>query len=785
MKILKVIHGYPPRYNAGSEVYSQTLCQELAERHEVHVFTRQEDNFEPDYTLHSEMDPTDPRVILHVINMPKTRNQTRYRHEAIDHCFDGIISRIQPDVVHVGHLNHLSTSILEVTAKRDIPLIYTLHDYWLMCPRGQFIQRNSEIPWQICDGQDDAKCAQQCYQGFFSGSPEESKSDLAYWKEWVGNRMDHIRKIGSLVDYFIAPSQYLLNRYRDEFGLEESKLIYMDYGFERDRLQNRSRKEGEPFVFGYIGTHIPAKGIQDLIQAFSQLKQDCLLRIWGRPREDTQALKSIVSSFSKSTQDRIEWHPEYRNQEIVKDVFNHVDAIVVPSIWVENSPLVIHEALQVKVPVITADIGGMSEYVHHEKNGLLFSHRDVNSLAQQMGNLAKDPIWAKELGERGYLQSEDGNIPKIKDHIIEIENLYYQVLEDKGRSVAKKPGPWRITFDTNPDHCNFKCVMCECFSPHSNVKKERVAAGIPKREMSIDLIRKILEDSRGTPLREIIPSTMGEPLLYKDFEKIIDMCTEFDVKLNLTTNGSFPRKGAEEWAKLLIPVCSDIKISWNGATKETQEQIMLGSNWERDLNNLKTLIRIRNEHAAKGGNWCRITLQLTFLGTNVDELADIVRLGLSLGIDRIKGHHLWAHFKEIKTLSMRHNAEAIARWNIAAREAQEVAASHLLPNGKRILLENIYPLEESASVNLVADGICPFLGKEAWVDTTGRFNPCCAPDQERLSLGEFGNLNEKTMGEIWQESSYQKLRQNYLGHPLCISCNMRKSLQNPLDALST
>jgi glycosyltransferase involved in cell wall biosynthesis/MoaA/NifB/PqqE/SkfB family radical SAM enzyme len=774
MKILKIIHGYPPRYNAGSEVYSQTLCQGLADRHEVHVFTRQENNFESDYHLHTEIDPLDSRILLHVINMPKTRNQTRYRHEEIDRRFAGLLSRIQPDIVHVGHLNHLSTSIVDVAAKKDIPIVYTLHDYWLMCPRGQFIQRNSEIPWQLCDGQDDAKCAKQCFKGFFSGALEEADQDLSYWTAWVGNRMDHIRKISPLVDRFITPSQYLLKRYRDEFGLEENKLVYMDYGFDTERLKGRIRREGEPFVFGYIGTHIPAKGIQDLVQAFSHLEQDCKLRIWGRPREETENLKSIISTFSKSAQGRIEWMSEYRNQEIIKDVFNHVDAIVVPSIWVENSPLVIHEAQQARVPVITADIGGMSEYVHHEVNGLLFAHRDAISLAQQMERLVKDPKWAIKLGNRGYLQSKDGNIPEIKDHINNIESLYHEILEDKGKSVVKKPGPWRITFDTNPDHCNFKCVMCECFSPHSNVKKERVAAGIPKREMSIDLIRKILEESKGSPLREIIPSTMGEPLLYNDFEKIIDMCQEFGVKLNLTTNGSFPRKGAEEWAKLLIPVCSDIKISWNGATKETQEKIMLGSNWERDVSNLNTLIRIRDEHATRGENWCRITLQLTFLGTNVDELADIVRFGLSLGVDRIKGHHLWAHFKEIKTLSMRHNAEAIARWNIAAREAMEVAATQLLPNGKHILLENIYPLEESASVNLVSDGVCPFLGKEAWVDTTGRFNPCCAPDQERLSLGEFGNLNENTMEEIWQDSAYQDLRQNYLKHSLCISCNMRK-----------
>jgi glycosyltransferase involved in cell wall biosynthesis/MoaA/NifB/PqqE/SkfB family radical SAM enzyme len=779
MKILKVIHGYPPRYNAGSEVYSQTLCQGLADRHEVHVFTRQEDNFKPDFSLHTELDSYDPRILLHTVNIPKTRNANNYRPEAVDSCFSNLLSRIQPDIIHIGHLNHLSTGIVKVAAEKGIPQIYTLHDYWIMCPRGQFIQRNSKVPWQLCDSQEDEKCAQQCYRGFFSGASEDLGKDLAYWTDWVGRRMGHMRQISSLIDRFIAPSQYILKRYRDEFSLPGNKLIYLDYGFDRKRLEGRSRENpDETFTFGYVGTHIPAKGIQDLLQAFNVMTESCLLRIWGRSREDTQSLKNSAFSFDQNTQGRIEWRSEYRNQEIVKDVFNHIDAIIVPSIWIENSPLVIHEALQARLPVITADIGGMEEYVHHEKNGLLFAHRDINSLARQMDRLAQNPKWARQLGEKGYLQSVNGNIPDIEEHITHIESIYHQVLKENGKTATQKPGPWRITFDTNPDHCNFKCIMCECFSPYSPVQKERVAAGIPKREMSIDLIRKILEESRNTPLREIIPSTMGEPLLYKDFEKIIEMCEEFGVKLNLTTNGSFPRKGAEEWSKLLIPVCSDIKISWNGATKKTQEEIMIGSKWERGLDNLETLIRIRDAHAKQGGDWCRVTLQMTFLETNVDELIDIVRLGLSLGVDRIKGHHLWAHFKEIKTLSMRHSTDSIERWNKVAREAQELADTQLLPNGKRILLENIYPLEETATVNLVPDGICPFLGKEAWVDTTGRFNPCCAPDQERLSLGEFGNLYETSIEDIWQGPAYQNLRKTYLNHPLCISCNMRK----PLDA---
>lgn len=58
--------------------------------------------------------------------------------------------------------------------------------------------------------------------------------------------------------------------------------------------------------------------------------------------------------------------PKSRIEKILPEVFNKVDAIVVPSIWLENSPLVIHEALQAGVLVITANVGGMAEYIHHE-----------------------------------------------------------------------------------------------------------------------------------------------------------------------------------------------------------------------------------------------------------------------------------------------------------------------------------------------------------------------------------------------------------------------------------
>ena len=296
----------------------------------------------------------------------------------------------------------------------------------------------------------------------------------------------------------------------------------------------------------------------------------------------------------------MEWLPEYLNQGIVEEVFNRVDAIVVPSIWVENSPLVIHEAQQARVPVITADAGGMAEYVRHEVNGLLFEHRSYRSLAGQMQRFVDDPELARRLGQRGYAFRDDGDVAGISDHAREVERLYRLVLERRDSArIERHAGPWRITFDTNPDTCNLRCVMCEEHSPHSPLQSVRRREGKPRRLMPIELLRNVVAEAAAAGgLREIIPSTMGEPLLYEHFEDILALCSQYGVRLNLTTNGTFPRLGARAWAERIVPVASDVKISWKGATKTTQEAIMAGAHWESLLHNVRTFIAVRDRGCA-------------------------------------------------------------------------------------------------------------------------------------------------------------------------------------------
>ncbi len=430
MKIVKVIHGYPMLYNAGSEVYSQTICHGLAARgHEVHVFTREEDSFRPDGDMRLSQDADKPEIMLHLVNNPRHRD--RYRLAIIDKRFAELLDRVQPDVVHIGHLNHLSTSLVSEAKSRKIPVVYTLHDYWLMCPRGQFMQMHSadDNLWAACDGQENRKCATQCYARYFSGSEDELEQDISYWENWVARRMRHIREVVGQVDLFISPARYLKERYERDFGLPADKSIYLDYGFDRARMAGRHRPKGEMFTFGYIGTHIPAKGIHQLIAAFGMLKGKARLRIWGRDRgQDSRALRAIAQGLPEDKRNHIEWMPEYKNQQITQDVFSKTDVIVTPSVWVENSPLVIHEAQQARVPVITADTGGMGEYVQHGVNGLTYEHRNVDDLAQQMQTLLDDPALAHRLGERGYVFSEDGNIPCVDQHILDLEACYARLM---------------------------------------------------------------------------------------------------------------------------------------------------------------------------------------------------------------------------------------------------------------------------------------------------------------------------------------------------------------------
>lgn len=332
--------------------------------------------------------------------------------------------------------------------------------------------------------------------------------------------------------------------------------------------------------------------------------------------------------------------------------------------------------------------------------------------------------------------------------------------------------PWRITFDTNPDTCNLRCIMCE---EHSRLAAPIARDSNRPRIMPFETIDRIVSESAGHGLKEIIPSTMGEPLLYPSFERILNLVEATGIKLNLTTNGTFPRLGAARWARKILPVASDIKISINGASKATAERIMEGIDFDAQLANIKAVLAERDEIRSGKGRVKvpTITFQATFMRSNLHEMPALLQLAIDLGIDRFKGHHLWITHPPLEPESLRSTSEGITAWNhIVDRlhAIQECAARE----GRLIALENVFKLDPEGDKGVSTRMTCPFLGKEAWIAWDGTFNVCCAPDPLRRTLGSFGNVHASGFLPLWNSEAYSRLVHQWPTNNVCATCNMKK-----------
>jgi MoaA/NifB/PqqE/SkfB family radical SAM enzyme len=291
--------------------------------------------------------------------------------------------------------------------------------------------------------------------------------------------------------------------------------------------------------------------------------------------------------------------------------------------------------------------------------------------------------------------------------------------------------------------------------------------------MAPAMAEAVLRDAAAAGAVEVIPSTMGEPLLWAGMDALLDQCAALGMALNLTTNGTFPGRGAEAWARRLVPVASDVKVSWNGATAATAEAIMPGLPFDRAIANVTAVVAARDAAVRAGGRRCRVSFQVTAQEANVGELAGIVRLAAALGVERVKVNQLQVRAPGLAALSLRRDAAAIRRWNAAVAEARAAVEEAPLPSGAKVLLENVAPLAEDPAAP-APTGPCPFVGREAWVHAGGRFAPCPHPAAARGELGEFGSLAERPLGEIWTDGRFRAFVERYEEHPVCRACPFRR-----------
>ncbi len=452
MKIAHVIHGFPPHNNAGAETYTYKLALEQAHSHEVSIFHRIGDATAPEYEVKREK-----REGLDVWSINSTLVQCKsyeltYTNPPIVEAFANFLDEVKPDVVHIGHLLLLSTLIADELQRRKIPTVMTLHDYWPICPRGQLI--DNEL--RLCLNPNEAKCDQcQLLQirisafshtvfsiykkitsklhlgdNFMRGLLRRIyllvSGDGTSGKDSVGpieKRRQDMREALNKIDILIAPSNFLREQYIS-FGVDPKKILYSDYGFDTAPFEDFQHSPANKIRFGFVGSIIPTKGLHVLLEAFDGIDtKKAELNIFGGFTQfyEFDDYPQLIKKAADNP--GINMRGSYLAHEIA-GVFAEIDVMVVPSIWYENSPLVIHEAFMANTPVITSKSGGMAELVQHEVSGLLFEQDNAESLRDAIKKITDDSALIEKL--RAGIPS----VKTIEDDAENIVALYTRLLEN-------------------------------------------------------------------------------------------------------------------------------------------------------------------------------------------------------------------------------------------------------------------------------------------------------------------------------------------------------------------
>ena len=395
MKILKVIHGFPPDYMAGSEIYSYHLVKELINQNiETFVFTRVENEFHKQHHIYEELHEGIP--ILRV-NKPKKDYlyHDKFYDETLDEIFRAYLKKVNPDIVHFGHLSHLSTSLIKIVKEFGIPIIYTIHDFWLYCVKGQLINKQKEI----CSGPSVQNCT--------------SCSPYVVNQQEVSETTKHMMETIDNVDIFISPSHTLRDFFINQ-GVNSNKIKYLKYGFNTKKIiyNKKGFASDTKINFGFMGRVIPTKGIKVLVDVFNELPNENL-SIYGGIGAQKRFLETKNINFKGG----------YDNNTI-NDVLQDIDVLIVPSIWYENAPLVIQEAFLAGIPVITSDLGGMSELVINNENGFTFDVGSKTHLKEIILKIINDPTILNRL------KNSRDIVVDIKDDTKEIINIYKQAINE-------------------------------------------------------------------------------------------------------------------------------------------------------------------------------------------------------------------------------------------------------------------------------------------------------------------------------------------------------------------
>ena len=409
-------------YRAGASVYTFEVAQLLermgshkvisfAMKHPLNLSSQYSKFFVPQIDLPKELARRNFRSGARVMTRAIYSNVAKRN-------LSQLLDEYPVDVAHIQNIHrHITPSIFHVLEARNVPIVWTLHDYSLLCPNASFFSKDRVC--EACKGEKFYnvvinKCRKDSYAASFVVMLEE------YIHRWLG--------LLKLVDYFIAPSNFLANK-MTEYGFCPDKIIHFPYPIE---VKSVNVSPSNNCYILYSGRLSYEKGLKTLIKAISLSDSARLLIAGDGP------LKVELEIRAKNIAPKKVEFLGYLNRERLQKIVDGAMFIVTPSEWYENFPYAILEAFASAKPVIGSRIGGIPELVKKAETGLFFEPGNAEDLAAKIEWMIEHPKERREMGRQARELVEEECNPEL--HYERLMAVYRMALRKHGKDIDRLEG---------------------------------------------------------------------------------------------------------------------------------------------------------------------------------------------------------------------------------------------------------------------------------------------------------------------------------------------------------
>jgi glycosyltransferase involved in cell wall biosynthesis len=329
LRILHVAHGWPPANVGGTELYAAALAE--AQRGAG-------------------------AIVAHWVPTPAgpLRFRETFARPAVDAAFGEAATESfgggRPDIVHVHHLTGASMGIPAVARGLGARVVFSLHDAWLACARGQLVDRAGAR----CAGPSVDRCARCLAPAVWAPLPASVADRLPLRRDLIRARTEALASLRASVDLFLSPSRHLSAR----LGIPAT---WLPLPLLRPIAPAPPSPAG-PVRFLFLGGLLPTKGPAVALEAFARLPAGAAtLRIVG-PALPYDGRTTYVDAL-RARVDQVPGATLLGScpADEVAALFAQADVLLFPSTWEENSPLVLREAGAAGLRIVASDVPGVTE----------------------------------------------------------------------------------------------------------------------------------------------------------------------------------------------------------------------------------------------------------------------------------------------------------------------------------------------------------------------------------------------------------------------------------------